>query len=158
MENLKMMMKTYWLIHPKSSDPNFKTQFTDIKKWDAYYEYIVAAEQLWFIQWYTGANGTKYFNGKKNATRAQFSKLVALPFQPQLYIDIDTTILNSDIYKEIVLAIHQSKSDRLVFINALLIKMSWLDESYILANFKVDKQKFLDALATLLIDNEVNNK
>ncbi|MEI7563445.1 MAG: hypothetical protein WCJ39_07570 [bacterium] len=79
-----------------------------------------------------------------------------MPFKDELYIDIDATILNSDIYKNIVSAIHQSVSNRIVFINAIIAKMSDLDEQYIQDNFKVDKQTFLDALTTLLLDNESN--
>lgn len=153
-ELVKMMMKTYRLIHSKNIDQNFETQFIDVKKSDPYYEYIVAAEQLWFIEWYTHKNGTKYFDGKKETTRAQFAKLVALPFQAQLYIDIDATILNSDIYKEIVAVIHQSKTERTVLINAIIARMNQLSDSYILTTFKVDKQTFLDALQKLLLDNE----
>jgi hypothetical protein len=41
-----MMMKTYRLINPKKTNPNFKTQFVDVKKTNPYYQYIVGAEEL----------------------------------------------------------------------------------------------------------------
>ena len=152
-ELVTMMMKTYRFINPKDVNPNFVTQFVDVRKSNPYYSYIVAAEELWFIQWYS-RNGKKYFDWAINTTREQFAKLVALPFKDQLVIDIDATILNSDIYKEIVSALHTTKSGRLVFINALIDKISQLDDSYIMNAYGVEKQVFLDSLYTLLLGSE----
>jgi hypothetical protein len=73
-------------------------------------------------------------------------------------IDIDATILNSDVYKQIVSSLNKTKSNRLIFINAIITKMSKLDDIYIQSTFKVEKQKFLDSLNKLLLYDEARRQ
>ena len=154
-ELITMMMKTYRLIYPKTLSSNFTTQFVDVKKSNPYYQYIIWAEQLWFIQWYT-RNGKKYFDWAAYTTRAQFAKLVALPFKEQLSIDINTTILNSKIYKQIISILDTIKSDKRAFINELIGRASLSNAISFTTTFHIDKQVFLDSLRTLLLEYESN--
>ena len=50
-----------------------------------YYQYVREAEELWIISWYDMPNGKKMWLGNNPLTRAEFAKIVSIPFAEILF-------------------------------------------------------------------------
>jgi len=110
-----------------------------------YYSYVRQAETLWFISGVPKANGGYNFEGMRNLTRAEFAKIIGLPFTDQLF-DIDQVIYQSSLYKEIIEALNTTTTNRKVFIQALFVQASELSEDNFIKKYKVPKKAFLEVL------------
>ncbi len=60
---------------------NNSSNLVDINPWDPYYNYIRQAESLWIIEWYRQNNGTYKFEWDRYISRAEFAKIVSIPFE-----------------------------------------------------------------------------
>jgi len=81
----------------------------------------------------------------RNLTRAEFAKIIGLPFTDQLF-DIDQVIYQSSLYKEIIEALNTTTTNRKVFIQALFVQASELSEDNFIKKYKVPKKAFLEVL------------
>lgn len=57
----------------------------DVEKWNLYYEYVREAEELWIISWYDMPNGSKMWQWNNYLTRAEFAKIISIPFEDVLF-------------------------------------------------------------------------
>jgi len=78
-------------------------------------------------------------------TRAEFAKIVVLPFAHQLY-DVKEIVLNSDIYKMIVEALNSTNTNSDIFLDKLFTEIENLDDEDFLKKFKVPKDALLEVL------------
>jgi hypothetical protein len=62
--------------------------------------------------------------------------------------------MNSDLYKGLVSALDRTTGTRITLVNAMIKRMSELNETYIEENFKVNKEIFLASLRILLLNYE----
>ncbi len=79
-DTVKKLIETYNAINWWTIKLNNKTNLTDLKTTDPYYNYIRQAESLWIIIWYKQKDGTYRFEWNRNITRAEFAKIVSMPF------------------------------------------------------------------------------
>jgi hypothetical protein len=110
-----------------------------------YYSYVRQAEALWFISGVPKANGGYNFEGIRNLTRAEFAKIVGLPFADQLF-EIDQVIYQSELYQKIIDALNTTTSNRKTFIQELFAQISELSEDTFIKKYKVPKKPFLKVL------------
>ena len=84
---IKAIMVLYKEIIDNSEiDISGKSKLADIAKWSSYYyQYVREAEELWIIWWYDMQNGTKMWLGNNPLTRAEFAKIVSIPFEQVLF-------------------------------------------------------------------------
>lgn len=81
---VKKIVETYNTIHNGEVPLNEATQLTDITPSNPYYTYIRQAESLWFIQWIPQADNTYKFEWNRFVTRAEFAKMISVPFNALL--------------------------------------------------------------------------
>jgi hypothetical protein len=117
---------------------------------DPYYSYVRQAEVLGFISGVPKENGGYNFEGIRNLTRAEFAKIVGLPFADQLF-DIEQVIFQSELYNDIIDALNTTTTNRKVFIQALYEQISTMNEMTFIKKYKVPKQLFLETLYETVI-------
>lgn len=81
-EALTLIMKLHNLLF-KTRIKDYWNNFVDIEKTDPSFDYISTAKHLWFISWGT-ESGKEYFYPEREISRAELSKIIALPFQDLL--------------------------------------------------------------------------
>jgi hypothetical protein len=81
---VKKIIETYNLIHNGEVALNGWTHLIDITPSDPYYDYIRQAESIGFIHGIPHNDGTYSFNGEGFVTRAQFAKMISIPFSTLL--------------------------------------------------------------------------
>ncbi len=81
---VKKIVEVYNIIHNWEVPLNERTQLSDIRSSDPYYSYIRQAESLWFIQWVPQKNNTYTFEWDRFVTRAEFAKMISIPFSTLL--------------------------------------------------------------------------
>jgi Leucine-rich repeat (LRR) protein len=86
-ETVKKLIETYNIINWWTIKLNNKTNLTDLKTTDPYYNYIRQAESLWIIVWFKQKNWTYKFEWDRNITRAEFAKIVSLSFGDLLFVE-----------------------------------------------------------------------
>jgi len=84
-EIIKKIMITYHMIYSWAITLSSGSRLTDVRTWDPYYRYIREAESLWFISGSPQSDGTYKFYGSRAVTRAEFSKMIAIPFNGLLF-------------------------------------------------------------------------
>lgn len=150
-EAIQAMMTAYNLINNDVINTNQPSVLGDvIDPNNPYYQSVRQAEALWFISWVPQTNGSYNFEWIRNITRAEFAKIVSVPFSEQLF-DIDEVVLNSQLYKIVVQAINKATGDKFVFINTLVQKLEAIDDYTFIMDFKIQKELFLEKLEELLI-------
>jgi len=83
---IKKIMITYHEIYPGTvSLSGTKSKLVDVTSSDPYYKYIREAEVLWFISWSPQKDGTYRFDGKRWVLRAEFAKMISIPFNAILF-------------------------------------------------------------------------
>lgn len=145
-EAIKIMMLAYNKISQSMVDISQPSVMGDVV--DAnnpYYSYVRQAETLWFISGVPKANDGYNFEGIRNLTRAEFAKIVGLPFADQLF-EIDQVIYQSELYQEIIDALNTTTSNRKTFIQELFAQISELSEDTFIKKYKVPKKPFLEVL------------
>ena len=74
------------VIDSSEIDISGESKMVDIAKWSSYYyQYIREAEELWIISWYDMPNWTKTWQWNNSLTRAEFAKIVSIPFAELLF-------------------------------------------------------------------------
>ena len=86
-EIIKAIMQLYKeVIDDSDIDISGKSKLVDVVKWSSYYyQYVREAEELWIISWYDMPNGTKTWQWNNPLTRAEFAKMVSIPFSELLF-------------------------------------------------------------------------
>ena len=79
-ESVKKIIETYNEINWWSIKLNSKTNLIDIDISNPYYSYIRQAESLWIIEWFKQKDWTYKFEWDRFITRAEFAKIVSIPF------------------------------------------------------------------------------
>ncbi|MCK9466870.1 MAG: S-layer homology domain-containing protein [Candidatus Absconditabacterales bacterium] len=79
-ESVKKIIETYNEINGGSIKLNSKTNLIDIDISNPYYSYIRQAESLGIIEGFKQKDGTYKFEGDRFITRAEFAKIVSIPF------------------------------------------------------------------------------
>lgn len=151
-EAIKIMMLAYNRISQSMIDTSKPSVMGDIV--DAnnpYYSYVRQAEVLGFISGVPKANGGYNFEGIRNLTRAEFAKIVGLPFADQLF-DIEQVIFQSDVYNDIIDALNTTTTNRKVFIQAFYEQISEMSEMAFIKKYKVPKTIFLEVLYETVVD------
>lgn len=84
---IKAIMQLYKeIIDSSEIDISGKSYLVDIAQWSSYYyQYVREAEELWIIAWYDMPNGKKMWLGNNPLTRAEFAKIVSIPFAEILF-------------------------------------------------------------------------
>lgn len=83
---IEKIMKIYHVIEPGTIDiASSQSHLVDTKPNDPYYISIREAEELWIISWVPQTNGTYKFLWTKNITRAEFAKMITIPFNGLLF-------------------------------------------------------------------------
>lgn len=84
---IKAIMTLYKeIIDDSEIDISGESKMIDIAKWSSYYyQYVREAEELWIISWYEMPNGTKTWQWNNSLTRAEFAKIVSIPFAELLF-------------------------------------------------------------------------
>lgn len=84
---IKAIMLLYKeIIDDSEIDISGKSKLVDIAQGSSYYyQYVREAEELWIIWWYDMPNGTKMWLGNNPLTRAEFAKIVSIPFEQVLF-------------------------------------------------------------------------
>lgn len=84
---IKAVMQLYKeIIDSSEIDISGNSYLVDIAPWSSYYyQYVREAEELWIISWYDMPNGTKMWLGNNPLTRAEFAKIVSIPFAEILF-------------------------------------------------------------------------
>lgn len=77
---VRKIIETYNAIYPWEINLNSSTNLTDISTSNPYYTYIIQAESLWIIQWYRQKDWTYQFKWDRFITRAEFAKIISIPF------------------------------------------------------------------------------
>lgn len=151
-EAIKAIMLAYKKINPADINIAWQSVMGDvIDKNNPYYKYIRAAEVLWFISGIPQQNGSYNFAGQNKITRAEFAKIVWVPFMQQL-LDVEDAARNSNLYKMIQSAVEKTQSDKLDFIDNIFTSLSTIDDKAFLKSFKVDKKVFLEVLYKSVIE------
>lgn len=147
------IMKAYNIINDQKIDvQEWSSVLGDvIDKSNPYYTSVRQAETLWFVSWIPQVDGSYSFKWQNYTTRAEFAKMVALPFGPQLF-DMEKIILESNLYKTIVESLENIQTDPFVFIHTTFTKLNLIPDREFLRQFKVHKPIFLDALRTYVLE------
>lgn len=84
---IKAIMTLYKeVIDSSDIDISGDSKLADIAIWSSYYyQYVREAEELWIISWYDMPNGKKMWLGNNPLTRAEFAKIVSIPFAELLF-------------------------------------------------------------------------
>jgi len=82
---VKKIVELHELINGGEVEVSGKTKITDVRVSDPYYTYIRKAEEIWCISWFPQKNGTYLFKWHEYVTRAQFAKMVSIPFNALLF-------------------------------------------------------------------------
>lgn len=114
-----------------------------------YYQYIRKAEVLGFISGIPQTNGGYNFVGQKDITRAEFAKIISVPFTEQLF-DLQDLVLQSPLYASIQVALEQSNTDDTVFLNALFAELNKLNDFQFIKTYKIQKKAFFEKLYEML--------
>lgn len=145
-EAIKIMMLAYNKISQSMANITWPSVMGDvINPDDPYYSYVRQAEVLGFISGVPQKDGGYNFEGMRNLTRAEFAKIVGLPFADQLF-DIEQVIYQSELYNDIIDALNTTTTNRKVFIQAFYEQISTMDEVTFIKKYKVQKQLFLETL------------
>lgn len=85
-EMIKAVMNLYKeIVDSKDIKITWKSSMTDVHDLQLYYQYVREAEKLWIISWYDMPDGTKTWQWNNYLTRAQFAKIVSIPFEDILF-------------------------------------------------------------------------
>lgn len=145
-EAIKVIMLAYKKINMQSIQTNKPTVLSDIvNPNDPYYNYVREAEALWFVSGIPQSNGGYNFAWQKTLTRAEFAKIVSVPFAQQLF-DVQDVVMTSQLYVSIVQALSKTTSDKVVFINTLFNKLNTMSDTAFMKAFTIDKKTFLNVL------------
>ena len=84
---IKAIMDLYKeIIDSSDIDITWHGNMVDIAMGSSYYyQYVREAEELWVISWYDMPNGTKMWLWNNPLTRAEFAKIVSIPFAEILF-------------------------------------------------------------------------
>lgn len=145
-EAIKIMMLAYNKITQSMTNVSGPSVMGDIvNPNDPYYSYVRQAEVLWFISGVPQKNGSYSFEGIRDLTRAEFAKIIGLPFADQLF-DIEQIIFQSEVYNDIIDALNTTTTNKKVFIQAFYEQISAMSEMSFIKKYKVPKQLFLETL------------
>lgn len=145
-EAIKVIMLAYNKIQQQYPSIVWSSVLGDIiNPNDPYYSYVRQAEMLWFISWVPQVNGWYNFEGKRNITRAEFAKVVSLPFSDQLF-DVSYIVENSSLYQKIVDWLEETTMDKMQFATIVLAEINAIPQEEFLYSFKVNKDIFMDVL------------
>ncbi len=145
-EAIKIMMLAYNKISQSMANIDWASVMGDVvDSNNPYYSYVRQAEVLGFISWVPQDNGGYNFEGMRNLTRAEFAKIIGLPFADQLF-DVEQVIFQSEVYNDIIDALNTTTTNRAVFIKAFYEQISKMDETSFIKKYKVPKQIFLEIL------------
>jgi len=158
-EAIRIMMIAYQKIDTRIIAITTRSLMGDvIDKNNPYYSYIRNAETLWFISWVPKIDGSYSFEGQRNITRAEFAKIIAIPFGWQLF-DVPYMIENSSLYMTIRKAIDQTSADKKLFIDRLFDDLQSIDREKFLQRYKIDRMIYLKHMYDMLADIYLlNNK
>lgn len=145
-EAIKVMMLAYNKIYPQGINTSGPSVMGDvINSNDPYYRYIREAEVLWFISGVPQGNGGFNFEGQRNILRSEFAKIISVPFTEQLF-DVETVVMQSELYLMIVESLAQTTSNKVVFVNTLFNELNDISDDDFMRAFTLDKTIFLDVL------------
>jgi len=145
-EAIKVIMLAYKKIHKQSINTAKPSVLSDIvNSNDPYYSYVREAEALWFVSGFPQSNSGYKFEGNKTLTRAEFAKIVSLPFSEQLF-DVEDVVTHSKLYIMIVQALSKTTSNKVVFVNTLFNKLNSMTDAAFMKAFTLDKKTFLNVL------------
>ena len=146
------MMTAYNQIHKQSIAISWSSVLWDIiDKNNPYYTAIRQAEVLWFISWVPQKNGWYNFEWQRNIKRAEFAKIISVPFGQELF-DVTHVVLNSDVYASIITSLDTTKSDKKVFLYQVMQWLESIKDDAFIKTYKIQKKLFLERLQTVLID------
>jgi len=151
-EAIKIMMLAYNKISQSIVDISQPSVMGDvIDTNNPYYNYVRQAEVLGFIWGVPQADGGYNFEGTRNLTRAEFAKIVGVPFSEQLF-DIEQVVYQSEILHKTIEALNNTESNKTIFIQVLFKDIAQIDEITFIKNFKVPKEAFLEVLYNIVVE------
>ncbi|MBP7841682.1 S-layer homology domain-containing protein [Patescibacteria group bacterium] len=149
-EAIKIMMLAYDMIDKtKISLAGVSVMGDVVDANNPYYQYIRKAEVLGFISGIPQTNGGYNFVGQKDITRAEFAKIISVPFTEQLF-DLEDLVLQSPLYASIQVALEQSNTDDETFLNALFDELDELSDAQFIKQYKIQKDAFFEKLYEML--------
>jgi len=149
-EAIKIMMLAYDMIDKtKISLAGVSVMGDVVDANNPYYQYIRKAEVLGFISGIPQTNGGYNFVGQKDITRAEFAKIISVPFTEQLF-DLEDLVLQSPLYASIQVALEQSNTDDETFLNALFDELDELSDAQFIKTYKIQKKAFFEKLYEML--------
>lgn len=150
-EAIKLMMLAYDMIDKSKVALTGTSVMGDVIDANSpYYQYIRKAEILGFISGVPQKNGGYNFEGQRDITRAEFAKIVSVPFGDQMF-DILDLVQQSGLYRMVIESINKAKWDKTVFAFHLFAQLESISSDVFIREYKVQKKLFLETLKALVM-------
>ena len=145
-EAIKVMMVAYNMIVKIKVDISWRSALGDvIEKNNPYYQYIRQAEILWFISWIPQVDRWYNFEWQKYITRAEFAKIISVPFGDELF-DIESIVTSSSIYQTIMTSLTTNTTGKKALLQKIFGTLNSIPDMVFIDSFKIQKKLFLDTL------------